>query len=73
MWAPRGTPGPIISKLNSAVVDALANPSVQRRLADLGQEIPATDQQTPAALATFQAAEIERWWPIIKDAGIKPE
>ena len=73
MWAPRGTPGPIISKLNSAVVDALANPSVQRRLADLGQEIPAPDQQTPAALATFQAAEIERWWPIIKDAGIKPE
>ena len=73
MWAPRGTPGPIISKLNSAIVDALANPSVQRRLADLGQEIPAPDQQTPAALATFQAAEIERWWPIIKDAGIKPE
>ena len=73
VWAPKGTPQEIISKLNSAVVDALTNPSVQRRLADLGQEIPAPDQQTPAALATFQAAEIERWWPIIKDAGIKPE
>jgi tripartite-type tricarboxylate transporter receptor subunit TctC len=73
MWAPRGTPPQVISKLNSAVVDALANPSVQRRLADLGQEIPARDQQTPAALAAFQAAEIERWWPIIKDAGIKAE
>jgi tripartite-type tricarboxylate transporter receptor subunit TctC len=73
MWAPKGTPREIISKLNSAVVEALANQSVQRRLADLGQEIPVRDQQTPAALAAFQAAEIERWWPIIKDAGIKAE
>jgi tripartite-type tricarboxylate transporter receptor subunit TctC len=73
MWAPKGTPREIISKLNSAVVEALADQSVQRRLADLGQEIPARDQQTPAALAAFQAAEIERWWPIIKDAGIKAE
>lgn len=73
MWAPKGTPREIISKLNSAVVEALADQSVQRRLADLGQETPARDQQTPAALAAFQAAEIERWWPIIKDAGIKAE
>lgn len=73
MWAPKGTPREIISKLNSAVVEALADQSVQRRLADLGQEIPARDQQTPAALAAFQAAEIERWWPIIKDAGVKAE
>jgi tripartite-type tricarboxylate transporter receptor subunit TctC len=73
MWAPKATPPEIIARLNSAVVDALADPSVQRRLADLGQEVPARDQQTPAALAAFQAAEIERWWPIIRDAGIKAE
>jgi tripartite-type tricarboxylate transporter receptor subunit TctC len=73
MWAPKGTSPEIIAKLNGAVVRALADQSVRRRLADLGQEVPALDQQTPAALAAFQAAEIERWWPIIKDAGIKAE
>jgi tripartite-type tricarboxylate transporter receptor subunit TctC len=73
MWAPKGTSPEIIARLNGAVVDALADPAVQRRLTDLGQEVPAREQQTPAALAAFQAAEIERWWPIIKDAGIKAE
>lgn len=70
MWAPKGTPQEIVSKLNDAVVRALADESVRRRLADLGQDVPARDQQTPAALAAFQAAEIERWWPIIKQARI---
>lgn len=73
MWVPKGTPQGVISKLNAAVVDALADQAVQRRLADLGQEVPPRDQQTPAALATFQVAEIERWWPIIKAAGIKAQ
>jgi tripartite-type tricarboxylate transporter receptor subunit TctC len=73
MWAPKGTSPEIISKLNGAVVQALADHSVRRRLADLGQEVPARDRQTPDALAAFQAAEIGRWWPIIKEAGIKAE
>jgi tripartite-type tricarboxylate transporter receptor subunit TctC len=73
MWAPKGTPQEVISKLNAAVVDALANQTVQRRLADLGQEVPARDQQTPAALATYQAAQIEMWWPIVKAMKLKPE
>jgi tripartite-type tricarboxylate transporter receptor subunit TctC len=73
MWAPKGTPQEIISKLNAAVVDALANQTVQRRLADLGQEVPARDQQTPAALAAYQAAQIEMWWPIVKAMNLKPE
>lgn len=73
MWAPKGTPPAVISKVNAAVVDALSNPAVQRRLNELGQEIPPHDQQTPAALSAFQEAEIKRWWPIIKGMNLKPE
>ena len=73
MWAPRGTPKPIIDKLNSAVVESLADPTVCKRLADLGQEIYPRDQQTPEALRAYQQAEIEKWWPIVKAAGIKAE
>jgi tripartite-type tricarboxylate transporter receptor subunit TctC len=73
MWAPRGTPKPIIDKLNNAVVESLADPTVRKRLADIGQEIYPRDQQTPEALRAYQAAEIEKWWPIVKAAGIKAE
>jgi tripartite-type tricarboxylate transporter receptor subunit TctC len=73
MWAPKGTPTDVITKLNAAVVDALAHPTVRQQLADLGQAVPPRDQQTPEALRTFQKAEIEKWWPIIKAAGIKAE
>jgi tripartite-type tricarboxylate transporter receptor subunit TctC len=71
LWAPARTPPSIIAKLNAAVVEALADPGVRARLADLGQEIFPRDRQTPEALAAFQKAEIEKWWPIVKAAGIK--
>jgi tripartite-type tricarboxylate transporter receptor subunit TctC len=73
LWAPKGTPGDVVMRLNAAVVDALADPAVRQRLADIGQEIFAREQQTPGALAAFQKAEIEKWWPIIKAAGIRAE
>jgi len=73
MWAPKNTPRPIVTALNAAVVDALADPVVRGRLGELGSEIPAREQQTPEALAVLQRAEIEKWWPIIRSANIKPE
>jgi len=73
LFAPKGTPENAIAKLNSAVMSSLANPAVRLQLANLGQEIPPPERQTPEALRALQKAEIEKWWPIIKEAGIKAE
>lgn len=73
MWVPTGTPQEVVRRLGSAAMGALADPSVRKRLADLGQEIPPPEQQTAAALAAHHKAEIEKWWPLIKAANIKAE
>ena len=73
LWAPRGTPRDIIARLNAAVREALADPGVSKRLSDLGQVIPPPEQQTPEALAAYHKAEIDKWWPLIRAAGIKVE
>jgi tripartite-type tricarboxylate transporter receptor subunit TctC len=72
LWAPKGTPKEIIAKINAAVVEALADPAVQKRLKDVGQELPAREQQTPEGFGAYHKAEVEKWWPIIKAANIKP-
>ncbi len=73
IFAPKGTPKEIIGKLNGAVTSTLADATLVQKLTDLGSEIPSREQQTPEAVAAMQKAEIEKWWPIIKAAGIKGE
>jgi len=73
LWAPKGTPKPIIAKLNAAVQAGLADEQTRKRLLDLAQEIYPPEQRTPEALHAFQKAEIAKWWPIIKAAGIKAQ
>ena len=73
LWVPKGTSENVIASLNSAVRSALADPAVRQRFADQGQAIPAPEQQSPEALGAHQRAEIKKWWPVIKAAGIKAE
>ena len=73
LWAPQRTPKEVMATLIDATRAALANPLVQKRLADLGQEIPSLDQQTPEALRAHHKAELEKWVPLIKAANIKLE
>ncbi len=73
LWTPRGTPKAVVAKLNEAVVNALSDPTVRKRLTDISQDIFPREQLTPEALLAFHQAEIDKWWPIIKAAGIRAE
>jgi tripartite-type tricarboxylate transporter receptor subunit TctC len=73
LWAPKGTPKEAVAKLSLAVADAFTDAKMQQRMADLGMEILPREQQTPEALGAYHRAETEKWWPIIKAAGIKLE
>jgi tripartite-type tricarboxylate transporter receptor subunit TctC len=73
LWAPKGTPKDIVAKLNEALRKSLADPATHKRLVDLAQEIFPPAQQSPEALHKFQQAEMDKWWPIIRAAGIKAQ
>jgi tripartite-type tricarboxylate transporter receptor subunit TctC len=73
LFAPRGTPMDIIAKLNAAVVNALANPAIRSRLVDFRYEVFPRERQTPEALGALVKADAGKWWPIIKESGIKAE
>jgi tripartite-type tricarboxylate transporter receptor subunit TctC len=73
LFAPKGTPKNVIATLNSAMVQALAEPTVRARFSELGLDVASREQQTPEGLAAFQKAEIEKWWPIIKESGIQAQ
>jgi tripartite-type tricarboxylate transporter receptor subunit TctC len=70
LYAPKGTPQPVIDKLQAALQGALQDPNVIARFADLGTEPVALDQATPAALDAHLKAEIAKWQPVIQAAGI---
>ena len=71
IWAPKGTPPDVIARLNGAIREALADAKVRERFKAVGQEVWPANEQTPAALAAKQKAEIARWAPAINEAGIK--
>ena len=70
MYAPKGTPAPVLEKINAALRVAMQDPMVKQRLADLSSDIPPMDKITPAGLKTHLEAEINKWGPVIKKAGI---
>jgi tripartite-type tricarboxylate transporter receptor subunit TctC len=71
-FAPKGTPSDVVAKLNGAWSGARRSGD-PRRFSELGLDVASREQQTPEGLAAFHKAEIEKWWPIIKAAGITPE
>jgi tripartite-type tricarboxylate transporter receptor subunit TctC len=73
LWAPKGTPRNIVVKLNAAVLAAQSDAATRQRLLDQGVEPPPRELQTPEAFGAFHKAEVEKWWPFIKAAGIKAQ
>ena len=73
LYAPKGTPRPIIDKLNAAAVQAMADPTFRKRMVDLALEMPPPNELTPEALADLQKRDIDKWWPLMKAAGIKKQ
>jgi tripartite-type tricarboxylate transporter receptor subunit TctC len=71
LWTTKGTPKDVVDRLDTAVMTAFADPAVRGKLEGIGQVIFPAEQQNPAALAAFHKAEVDKWWPIIKAAGIK--
>ena len=72
-FAPRGTPNEAIAKLNTAMVEALADSAVRARFTELGLDVAPRDRQTPASFGAFHQAEVAKWWPVIRQAGMKGE
>lgn len=72
-WAPKGTPPDVVERLGKALMTAMADPAIRKRLADMGMDIPPPAQQTASALAAHQKAEIEKWWPIVNASGLKQQ
>jgi tripartite-type tricarboxylate transporter receptor subunit TctC len=70
MYAPKGTPAPVLEKLGTAMRTAMADPMVRQRLADLSSDIVPADKMTAAGLKTYLESEINKWGPVIRKAGV---
>jgi tripartite-type tricarboxylate transporter receptor subunit TctC len=73
LFAPKNVPKEIVAKLNAAAVEALEDQAVRSRFVDLGYEVFPRERQTPEALNALRKADAEKWWPIIKELGTRPE
>jgi hypothetical protein len=73
IWAPRGTPADVVTRLNLAVQKVLVSQVTLERLANIGQQVPSSERQTKQVLAAYQREEIERWWSVIKAGNISAE
>ena len=73
LFGPKGMSKQVVARINAAMVEALADPALKARFSDLGLDVASRELQAPEGLAAFHKAEIDKWWPIIKAAGIKVE
>jgi tripartite-type tricarboxylate transporter receptor subunit TctC len=70
LFMPKGTPQPIVLRINAAVQKAMQDPTIQKRLTEIGADIPPPQERTPAALGRLVATEIDKWVPLIEAAGV---
>jgi tripartite-type tricarboxylate transporter receptor subunit TctC len=71
LFAPKGTPKDIVARLHATILEALADPTLRSRLLELGFEVFPRDKQNPEAFAAMMRADVDKWWPIIKESGIR--
>jgi tripartite-type tricarboxylate transporter receptor subunit TctC len=73
LFLPKGTPKPIVARINAAVDGAMRDAAIEKSLAKLGADLPPPDQRTPQVLAGLVNSEVAKWVPLLKAAGVVGE
>jgi len=73
LFMPKGTPAPIVARINGAVIKAMDDSEIQKRFVEIGADLPAPDQRSPGALRQLVNSEVDKWVPLIKEAGVVGE
>jgi len=73
LFMPKGTPAPIVARINGDVIKAMDDPEIQKRFVEIGADLPAPDQRSPGALRQLVNSEVDKWVPLIKEAGVVGE